>query len=364
MSSFQDALSERGEVLGLGDGRACVLVRGVRNHGHAVLAAEKLARTADEHFGSAGLVVKPALSLGVAVWPSHAQEAHRMLQMAQIASEGARARKVRVSVFDTGCYEEVVRPWSLSSDFARALDMGELSVYYQPKMLIATELPAGVESLMRWFRDGQTVASPDVFIPLATEAGLIAPATWYSLSNSLRTSKELGDLPVAVNITPEMLHHRDFLDMVRAGVSTWAAQPRALTLEVTEGALIADIGAATQKLNKVRDMGIRVSIDDFGTGYSSLSYFKKIPADELKIDKSFVKKMTSDESDHKLVRTIIDLARHFGLKTVAEGVEDRSTLQALADLQCDYAQGYLYSPALERSDLEQWLAVYPSEGAV
>ena len=364
MSSFQDALSERGEVLGLGDGRACVLVRDVRNHGHAVLAAEKLARTADEHFGSAGLVVKPALSLGVAVWPSHAQEAHRMLQMAQIASEGARARKVRVSVFDTGCYEEVVRPWSLSSDFARALDMGELSVYYQPKMLIATELPAGVESLMRWFRDGQTVASPDVFIPLATEAGLIAPATWYSLSNSLRTSKELGDLPVAVNITPEMLHHRDFLDMVRAGVSTWAAQPRALTLEVTEGALIADIDAATQKLNKVRDMGIRVSIDDFGTGYSSLSYFKKIPADELKIDKSFVKKMTSDESDRKLVRTIIDLARHFGLKTVAEGVEDRSTLQSLADLQCDYAQGYLYSPALERSVLEQWLAVYPSEGAV
>jgi len=185
---------------------------------------------------------------------------------------------------------------------------------------------------------------------------LIHSVTWYSLSNSLRLSAECAALSVAVNITPGMLHHREFIDMVSTAVSTWGISDRRLTLEVTEGALIADFTEATVRLKKLRDMGIRVSIDDFGTGYSSLSYFKKIPADELKIDKSFVMGMTRDASDHRLVRTIVGLAQHFNLEIVAEGVEDWATFDALAALGCHQAQGFLFSPALSRERLKQWIA--------
>jgi EAL domain-containing protein (putative c-di-GMP-specific phosphodiesterase class I) len=128
-----------------------------------------------------------------------------------------------------------------------------------------------------------------------------------------------------------------------------------LTLEITEGALIVDFEQATARLARLREFGVRISIDDFGTGYSSLSYFKKIPADELKIDKSFVMRMLSDEADQRLVQTIITLAHQFRLDVVAEGVEDQRTLDVLARMSCDYAQGYLIAPALDAEQLEIWL---------
>jgi len=208
---------------------------------------------------------------------------------------------------------------------------------------------------MRWIRDGQPVATPDVFVPLAEEAGLIQDMTWYALSNSLQQAAARKGLGVAVNITPGMLHHRDFVEMIRSAVSTWSVKSGGLTLEITEGALIVDFEQATARLARLREFDVRISIDDFGTGYSSLSYFKKIPADELKIDKSFVMGMRSDEADQRLVETIISLAHQFRLDVVAEGVEDQPTMDLLARMGCDYAQGYLIAPALDAEQLEIWL---------
>jgi len=352
---FGDALGVRGRVMRLGEGCFCAIVRGVRNRGHAVLAAEKFSRTAEDILDAAGVAIKPRLNIGVALFPSQATQPEPLLRLAQLAAEASRRRLARVVVFDEACDMEVMAPWALGNDFAEALETGGLSVYYQPKISMATGRPVGVEALMRWLKDGKPVATPDVFIPLAEEAGLINSVTWYALSNSLRMSTECANLSVAVNVTPGMLHHREFIDMVRTAVSTWGPKDHRLTLEVTEGGLIADFGQATARLKMLRDMGIRVSIDDFGTGYSSLSYFKKIPADELKIDKSFVMGMTQDASDHRLVRTIVGLAQHFNLEIVAEGVEDRPTFDALSELGCHQAQGYLFSPALGLERLKTWL---------
>ena len=133
------------------------------------------------------------------------------------------------------------------------------------------------------------------------------------------------------------------------------SDPTRVTLEITEGALIADFNQATARLKQLRELGVRISIDDFGTGYSSLSYFKKIPADELKIDKSFVIGMLAEEADQRLVATIITLARQFKLDVVAEGVENQATLELLASMGCDYAQGYLFAPALNAEQLGVWL---------
>ena len=354
---FGNALGARGSVARLSDGRFCVILQAIRNEGHAMLAAQKLLRVADDVMSD--LALKSRLHVGIALHPVQASDAESLLQSAQIAVTAARSRSVHALMFDEQCAAHIMRPWELSEAFAHALEGGELSVYYQPKIRLDDQRTSGVESLMRWLHGGKAVATPDVFIPLAEEAGLIDATTWYAFSNSLRMSAEQDGLPVAVNITPGMLHHREFIDMVRSAMATWSVRDRCLTLEITESGLIEDFGEASERLNKLRDSGVRISIDDFGTGYSSLSYFKKIPADELKIDKSFVMNMMTDSGDRRLVGTILDLARQFNLETVAEGVENRATGDALAEMGCRYAQGFLYAPALSAEALKQWLQVNP-----
>ena len=354
---FGDAIGARGSVDRLSDARFCVILHAIRNDGHAMLAAQKLLRVADDVMSDVAL--KSRLNVGVALYPRQAQGAESLLQSAQIAVTAARSRSAGALLFDEQCAAHIMRPWELSDAFAHALEAGELSVYYQPKIRLDNQRTAGVESLMRWLHGGKPVATPDVFIPLAEEAGLIHATTWYAFSNSLRMAAEQDGLPVAVNITPSMLHHREFIDMVRSAMATWTVQDKCLTLEITESGLIEDFDEATERLNKLRDSGVRISIDDFGTGYSSLSYFKKIPADEIKIDKSFVMNMMTDSADRRLVGTILDLARQFNLETVAEGVENRATSDALAQMGCRYAQGFLYAPALSIDALKQWLQLNP-----
>lgn len=354
-SEFRTALGERGSVLQFGEARFCVMVRHIRNSGHAVLAAGRLLRVLEKVMVTETVSITPEIHIGVALYPLQGACAEDLLRNAQLAAAAARTRRQRLVVFDAECAEQVLKPWELAEAYALALDTGELDVYYQPKVRISDGRTAGVEALMRWMRDGRAVAAPDVFIPLAEEAGLIDKTTWYALSNSLRLSVDNDGLRVAVNITPGMLHHREFLEMVSSAVATWRVAPGGLTLEITEGSLIRDFKRSTARLAQLRDLGVRISIDDFGTGYSSLSYFKKIPADELKIDKSFVIGMLRDDADHRLVQTIIGLARQFKLEVVAEGVENSSVLARLGNMGCDYAQGYLFAQALTSGELRTWL---------
>ncbi len=352
---FGLALGERGSALRVGDASFCVLIHAIRNGGHAILAAEKLANVIEEAMAEAALTATPSVNVGIALYPRHATNAATLLRNAQLAAAAARKRTARFQIFDESCAEQVLTPWDLRDAFAEALRSGGLEVRYQPKVRVADGRAAGVEALMRWMRDGRLIASPDVFIPLAEETGLMQETTWYALSNSLRQAAAYGNLPVAVNITPGTLHHHDFMEMISSAMSTWSVSSGGLTLEITEGALIADFEEANKRLTKLRELGVRVSIDDFGTGYSSLSYFKKISADEIKIDKSFVLRMLDQKTDQLLVETIIRLARQFRLDVVAEGVEDQLTLEMLARLGCDYAQGYLFSPALDGEQLGAWL---------
>jgi EAL domain-containing protein (putative c-di-GMP-specific phosphodiesterase class I)/GGDEF domain-containing protein len=353
---FGEALGARGQVLRFGEGCFCVLVHPVHNRGHAVLAGERLMRAAADTVADASVVIAPELTVGIALFPSQGGSAEELLRKAQLAGTTVRRGGARVRVFEDSGSGALIDPWALADRYAEALRAGELQVFYQPKIAVADGKVAGVEALMRWLQDGgRPVATPDVFIPLAEQTGLIQDTTWFALGNALPHMAALGGLPVAVNITPSMLHHPEFVEMVRSALASWSVTPNALTLEITEGALIADLDQATARLRGLRDLGVRISIDDFGTGYSSLSYFKKIPADELKIDKSFVLRMASDEADQRLVGTIISLAKQFQLQIVAEGVEDQATLQMLGRMGCDYVQGHLHSPALSAERLSLWL---------
>jgi predicted signal transduction protein with EAL and GGDEF domain len=206
-NAFTQVLAARGTIVCLGDGRYCIIISAVRNRGHAVLAGEKLLRVADDLVAAAELAFKPQISIGIALHPSQTSEPPMLLRYAQLAAAAARSQLMRLQVYDEACADRVLKSWELSDAFAKALDNGELSVFYQPKVGIIGERVAGVEALSRWLRDGKIVASPDAFIPLAEEAGLIHIATWYVLSNALRLAAECGGLPVAVNISPRMLHH-------------------------------------------------------------------------------------------------------------------------------------------------------------
>jgi EAL domain-containing protein (putative c-di-GMP-specific phosphodiesterase class I)/GGDEF domain-containing protein len=352
---FQGVLGGRARVLKLGDGTICVVVHAVRNSGHALLAAERLKHEVEEAMAQAQVAIAPQLLMGIALCPLHARDAETLVRKAQLAAAGARTRDQTLMVYEENCAQQVLSPWSLGAAFVEALRSGALAVHYQPKVRLAGRSAAGVEALLRWLEHGRPVSTPDIFIPLAEQAGLIQDVTWYVLSNALRQPSSTSQLPVAANITAAMLYHGDFVEMIRTAVTNWSVPAGGLTLEITEGALVADLEHAVATIAQLRQLGVRISIDDFGTGYSSLSYFKKVPADELKIDKSFVRHMDRDKADQHLVEAIIRLAHRFNLTVVAEGVEQPPTLEMLTQMGCDQAQGYLLAPALDSMQLARWL---------
>ena len=187
---------------------------------------------------------------------------------------------------------------------------------------------------------------------------MIGDLTEWVLQTALRETslarKDSETVTVSVNVSPLTLFDPGFLYAVDSAVSLWGTTHEQLTIEITEGVFIDDFEASKKLLNKLRSKGVRVSIDDFGTGYSSLAYFKKLPADELKIDQSFITKMVENTEDQNLVEVIIELAHKFGLAVVAEGIEDLETLNVLREIGCDMAQGFYISKALEADRLQSW----------
>jgi EAL domain-containing protein (putative c-di-GMP-specific phosphodiesterase class I) len=203
------------------------------------------------------------------------------------------------------------------------------------------------------------MVSPMQFIPVAEQTGLIHPMTGLIMNVALNQAAHwLGknqDLEVAVNISVRSLHDPQLADRIRDLLDAWQMPAEKLNLEITESAIMAEPARAQTILNQLADMGIKISIDDFGTGYSSLSYIKKLPVHEIKIDRSFVSDMLSDENDNVIVRATIDMAHDLGLQVTAEGVEDQSVLDRLKDYGCDHAQGFYMSRPLPAEELDNWL---------
>jgi len=233
-------------------------------------------------------------------------------------------------------------------------------LFYQPKADIKTGKVNSVEALLRWQHPEHGLIFPDDFIPLAEHTGLIRPLTLYVLNSALEQShhwQEQGiTLNIAVNLSARNLLDSELPDDVAQLLDTWQVDPSLLKLEITENTIMVDPPKALEVLTKLRDLGVGLSIDDFGTGYSSLSYLRKLPVDELKIDRSFVMSMTQSENDQQIVRSTIDLSRNLGLRVVAEGVETKEIWRDLAELGCDVAQGYYLTRPIPPQELVEWLA--------
>jgi EAL domain-containing protein (putative c-di-GMP-specific phosphodiesterase class I) len=246
-----------------------------------------------------------------------------------------------------------------------ALENHEFVMHYQPQISLATKRVSGVEALIRWEHPERGLVMPDQFIPLIERTVLMRPLTLHVLNEALRQWRAWAhggvDLRLAVNVSPRSLLDVDLPDQVAEILDRWNVPPDRLILEITEGSLMADSMPSLSVLSRLSEVGVRLSVDDFGTGYSSLSHLKRLPIDEIKVDRSFVTNMRNDANDTMIVRATVDLGRNLGLQVVAEGVEDRGTLARLAEFGCDLAQGFFLSPPMSGPDLTKWLASHEVE---
>ena len=250
----------------------------------------------------------------------------------------------------------------IENELHESLDNNSLELFYQPKIDLQSGNPNHIEALARWVSPSLGPVSPIIFIPIIKEMGRMGDLTKWAINTAIRQLKDWpaihGELSVAVNVCASLIDDPSLFDYTTRAINLWGIDPSKLTLEITEGSIIQDKKNGFEYLSKIKESGVKISIDDFGTGYSSLSYFKDIPADELKIDKSFVFNMLDNEDDRHITQVICDLAHKFNLSVVAEGVETKETLAALIETGCDYAQGYYFTKPLPQNKLIDWLNHY------
>jgi predicted signal transduction protein with EAL and GGDEF domain len=334
----------------------------------ALRVAQRILATLDEPLSIADYPLDVGGSIGIALSPQHGDDADVLLRRADVAMYVAKRTARGVAVYSPELDQHTPERLALLGELRRAIEAGqdELRLVYQPKLCLRSGRCVGVEALIRWHHPQRGPVQPDQFIPLAEQTGLIKPLSQWVLNAALKQARawdQLGlpSVPIAVNLAMRDLHDPELPDTVAALLQRWQIHPSRLEVEITENGLMAEPARALQTLTGLRAMGIHIAIDDFGTGYSSLAYLKRLPVDELKIDRSFVLQVAKDRHDRAIVRSTIELAHDLGLTVVAEGVEDSAAWDLLARQGCDIAQGYYLSRPLPAAAFETWLQRASSE---
>ncbi len=297
--------------------------------------------------------------VGYALYPEHAGDADILVQKADIAMYAAKGVLGGVRGYHEAMDVATTRRFELVSQLPRALERGEVVVWYQPQVSLDAAELVGVEALVRWQHPQQGLIQPNDFVPVVEHTDLIAPLTSLVLRTALGQCRQWLDvgreISVSVNLSPRSLQDPGFPEEVARHLHAAEVPARLLTLEITEGGVMADLDRALPNLRALRELGVNMSVDDFGTGYSSLAYLRRLPINEVKVDKSFVFTMVSDPEDLAIVRTIVELARNLRLKVVAEGVESELARTMLHQIGCDVAQGYFFSRPVPVDGLERWI---------
>ena len=299
------------------------------------------------------------VTIGVAVHPTHATGGASLFRRAEFALNEARRNELSFEIYRNDATQQQAALWKFSSDLETAIRNGDLDVYMQPKVRVRDRSTAGVEALVRWRKAGGQVILPTEFIPLAEQSGSIVPLTWLVFDKITETVNswtiEVDDFSVAVNVSAQVIGHADFLGRVSRLKDFLERRNIGLLLELTEESLVEDFTRIRKKVDRMRELGVGLAIDDFGKGYSSLTYLKDIPATEIKIDKKFVENISVDEKDWHIVRATMDLAHAFGMRVVAEGVDNDQSMRVLSKLGCEFAQGFYISRPMRSEHVEDWL---------
>ncbi|MEO7979627.1 MAG: bifunctional diguanylate cyclase/phosphodiesterase [Sporichthyaceae bacterium] len=347
-------------VARLGGDEFAVLLTDVTDAESSVDAAQRLRAVLTEPYHLDGMTLQVETSIGVAIYPEHTDNVPRLLQLADVAMYQAKDERTGVELYRPERDIHTPDRLDLLGSLRRGIENDELVMHFQPTVAFPGGRPVGVEALVRWDHPDRGLIYPDAFLDLVEQSGMMRQLTHIALAKSLAqvaTWWRSGiELTVSVNVSVRDLTDTSFATVVADLLEANHLPARALKLEITEHVLMADPGRMTAALESMDRLGVDLSLDDFGTGYSSLVHLKRLPVSEIKVDRSFVQRMTSDADDAVIVRSIIDLAHSLGLRVVAEGVETMDTWRALEALGCDLAQGYLISRPLPGDLLTYWLA--------
>jgi diguanylate cyclase (GGDEF)-like protein/PAS domain S-box-containing protein len=297
-------------------------------------------------------------SIGISLYPDDGNDAEMLIKNADEALYRVKERgKAHFQFYRTDMNSTFTNVVTLETHLRKAIEKDELSLFYQPQINIATGEVNSFEALLRWKDSEFGFISPNVFIPLAEDTGLIIPIGYWVIEKAcqqIHTWNTLGymNIRVAINISPKQFLHLNLVPFIQSMIQTYGIQASSLGIEITEGAM-QDTKETIPILKRMKELGISISVDDFGTGYSSLSYLKQFPIDGLKIDQSFIKDILLDQKDAAIIRSIIHLGQSLGLEVIAEGVEDQQQVEFLAKAKCDKIQGYFYSKPLPVEELEK-----------
>jgi diguanylate cyclase (GGDEF)-like protein len=363
-SRLDSVLRNTATVARLGGDEFAILLRDVSDRQAVVPVVRRVLKVLEEPVVVGGLALQVEASIGIAIFPENGRTVDAVMRAADVAMYVTKEQRSGYEFYDEEAHEHRhdAGRLALIGELRRAMDETELVLYYQPKVDLRTGKAKGVEALARWHHPERGLLSPDEFIPLAERSNLLRPMTLFLIDTALRQANAWRakgiEVTVAVNLSMQnMLDLRLPNDLARL-LTSWRLPAGSLELEITESTIMADHRRAQTILSRLSKMGVRLSIDDFGTGYSSLAYLQELPVDAIKIDKSFVMSMQEDAGNATIVQSTVDLGHNLGLEVVAEGVEDLDVYNKLAELGCDYAQGYFLSKPLEPAKTTVWLEVF------
>ncbi len=344
----------------LGGDEFAVLLPTVDGEAGARTIAEALRAALATPFTSDGVTVAITASTSIAMMDEQGTSAKGMLQRADRSMYRAKSNGTGIAVYEHEADGVGRDELALISDLRRAISSGELRLHYQPKASLANHKIRSVEALIRWEHPTRGFLTPNVFIPLAERSGLMTQMTYWVIDEALRQTREWADggvgVKVAVNLSQSSLLDPGITAEIARAFERHGVPAKALEIEITESALVSDLKAANAALSRLDEMGIALSIDDYGTGHSSLSHVRGLPVSCIKIDRSFVSGMLANTKDAAIVRSTIDLAKDLDISVVAEGVETMEEWEALADLGCHLAQGFLISRPKPGTELLEWLS--------
>jgi predicted signal transduction protein with EAL and GGDEF domain len=350
----------------LGGDEFTVLLDDLRSSTDSIRVASRIQQALAEPFVIAGQEVFTTASIGIAASSQSYTCAADVLRDADIAMYRAKAQgKARCEVFDQATHDQAVGRLKLETDLRRALDRDEFRVYYQPIVSLDSGNIAGFEALVRWDRPGVGIVLPAEFIAIAEEIGLIVFLGNWVLRKACEQAHRWhlaspGDplLTMSVNVSGRQFKQTDIVEEVEKILRDTRVDPTTIKLEITETVAMDNAERTIRVVKGLKNLGVRLSIDDFGTGYSSLSYLRRFPMDTLKIDRSFVKNLPSNQENLEIVRTIMSLARNLGMDVVAEGTETAEEIEQLKALECDFGQGYFFSKPVDSGQADNLLGAW------
>jgi diguanylate cyclase (GGDEF)-like protein len=345
----------------LGGDEFALLHDDVKGVSELEVMAQNLMQVACAAYPVAKMEMLITASIGIAHYPSHGDDVDTILKRADVAMYKAKSIGHNTyKVYDNNMSQSLNAYMTLGGGLRRAIENQEFELYYQPKVRLSDQFTVGAEALIRWQHPEFGMISPDRFIPIAEETGLILPlGEWVirTACQQLQTWREQGhpEINLSINLSGRQFMQADLVNMVQQVLTETGVNPKNLELELTESMLMADAEQTIEKLHSFRALGLSLSIDDFGTGYSSLAYLKKFPIQTLKIDRSFVRDLGSSADDNAIVKATIAMASSLNLKVIAEGVENHSQLNVLKGFDCEEVQGFFFAKPMSSSDFSVYM---------